>query len=95
MSPLRKQRRRMQGKGCSPAVELEGDLAPSLTLPREQGRELRGQAGGRPAVGVMTTFRWKTSPRSRAFRLAAPVVVGEAGRQAAFVCARAAFEYTV
>jgi len=40
-------------------------------------------------VGVTITFRRKTSPRSRAFHLAAPVVVEKAGRRAAFVCARA------
>jgi len=32
---------------------------------------------------VPSTFRRKTSPRPRAFRLAVPVVVGEAGRRAA------------
>jgi len=41
-------------------------------------------------VGMPTTFRCETSPRPRAFRLPASVVVGEAGRRAAFVCARAA-----
>ena len=40
------------------------------------------QAGVRPAVGVITEFRRKTSPRPRAFRLPAAVVVGEAGRRA-------------
>ena len=68
----------MQSKGRSPAVELK---ATSLT---------QAQAGGRPAVGMPTAFRRKTSPRPRAFRLTVPVVVGGAGRRAAFICAGAA-----
>ena len=51
--------------------------------------------------GVLSHFRRKISPRPRAFRLAAPVVVEEAGRRAlcpepaegAFGCARAAVGY--
>ena len=50
----------------------------------------QAQAGVRPAMGVITEFRHKTSPRPRVLRLPEPVVVGEAGRRAAFVCARAA-----
>jgi hypothetical protein len=56
------------------------------TLPPSKWKAMlptRSQAGGRPAVGVTTTFRRKTGPRPRAFRLAAPVVAGEAGRRAA------------
>ena len=43
-------------------------------------------------MGVATAFRRKASPRPRPFRLPAPVVVGEAGRRAVFVCARVAIE---
>jgi len=42
----------------------------------------------RPAVGVPTTFRRKTSPQPRAFRLAALFVVGEAGRRGGIVAER-------
>jgi len=41
------------------------------------------QVGGRPAVGVMITFRQRTSPRPRVFHLPAPVGVEEVGRRAA------------
>jgi len=53
----------------------------------------RSQAGGRPAVGVTTTFRRKAGLRPRALRLAAAVGVGKAGRRVVFVCARAAVGY--
>ena len=72
-------------RGRSPC-RTRGALPPSnwkATLPTQ------AQAGGRPAVSVMMAIRRKTSPRPRAFRLLAHVVVGEAGRRAAFFCARA------
>jgi hypothetical protein len=39
----------------------------------------QAQAGVRPAVGAITTFCRKTSPRPRAFRPPAPVAVGGSG----------------
>ena len=62
---------------------------------RQVARRARSEEDLR--VGVTTTFRRKTSPRPRVLRLAAPVVVENAGRRAlcselveeASVCARA------
>jgi len=69
-------------------VQKKGALPPPnwKATPRTQV-----QAGGRLTVGVTTTLRRKTSPRPfdklgtqpRAFRLPAPVVVGEVGRRSA------------
>jgi hypothetical protein len=66
------------------------------TLPPSKWKAMlptRSQAGGRPAVGVTTTFRRKTGPWPRVFRLAAPVGVGKTGRRVVFICARAAVGY--
>ena len=60
----------MQNEGCSPAAEVESDLA----NPGPGGRAARR--------GRDEAIRRETSPRPRAFRLPVPVVVGEAGRRA-------------
>ena len=60
----------MQNEGCSPAAEVESDLA----NPGPGGRAARR--------GRDEAIRRETSPRPRAFRPPAPVVVGEAGRRA-------------
>lgn len=66
----------MQSKGRSPAIELK------VTSPAQ------AQAGGRPVVYVVTTFRRKTSPQPRALRPVLPVTVEKAGRRTGFRSSR-------
>ena len=76
-------------------VEASWNAEPGALSRRRTGKRhslTQAQAGGRPAVAVITGFRRKASARSRAFRLPAPVVVGEGGRRAAFACASVTIE---
>jgi len=74
--------RKMQRACPEPFDFAQGRLSRRGTLPPSNWKAtspVHAKAGVRPAVGVATAFRRKTSPRPRVFRMVAPVVVGESG----------------